>query len=1006
MNEADLSQYIVERLPTAVGVVDKQGTFVFANSALAMLSGYDIAQITGLDIRCLDGLSRPQLSNSLIAVEAKSCWVTQLRRADGVLQGIICSCQPIDWQGQAYQLLLLQQDDSGLGIDNNGARTGQGFCEREAHYRHLVEMLTDAVLVITDGKICFANRMALTMFAASGGTQMLGKSFADLLVVDESPAYRALRSWLFTQPQQGDRQVSFEVPMVACDGRQFLAALHLARIAHDGEAAIQVLCHDISEQKREYEYTLGHRHILEKIVDQNVGIHEVLDQIVALSEHCVPDVIASILLLDESGERLFHVASCGLPADYIAAIDGSRIGPNAGSCGTATYRKERVIVADIATDPLWQDYRDVALSHGLKTCWSYPILDSQENILGALAFYFSCSQSPNGWALHANEGLAHLTATAIVHKRTLTSMRHFESRLSEAQAIAHIGSWEHEIASDRLWWSDEVYRIFALDKNDTRIECYEDFVTRIHPDDREKVDLAYRHSLIKQEGYVVTHRLLLPSNEIRYVEERCRTDYDEQGLPVRSMGTVQDISATYLAEERLSRMSYFDELTGQPNRRLLLDRLAQGIELSARTGRPLSLLYFDLDRFKLINDTLGHSVGDQVLKTIAMRVSDVLRSADTLARMGGDEFSVLLPEISFDNALLVAKKIVRAVAQTISIADQDLVIAASVGIVDYPVDGKDAETLLRHADIAMYRAKASSQSICLFSGEMGSQMALRLNLEQDLARALENDELSLAFQGQFVITPACSEALANGAIDAFPGAVMGCEALLRWQHPLRGWVSPAEFIPLAEEIGLIHQITQWVIKNVCEQAMIWEKMGIRPRRIAINLSAVQLIHRGLAGDILEWITATGAYPSWFEIEVTESAAMHNTDIAGEIIRDLTVAGLSIAIDDFGTGYSSLAYLKRLPASTIKIDRSFVQGLPHDADDIAIVRSTIAMAHALGKAVTAEGIENVDQYAFLCAEGCDYGQGFLLSRPSDATACSLLLQQTLAADGASAGGLSG
>ncbi len=995
MNRAELSQQIVEHLPGAVGVLDEQGRFVFVNAALAAITGYDHDELLGLDIRRLDWSPCPALSQSLTVSDSDGQWVTRLRRADGEAEAVVCAHRHIDWQGRPHHLLTLQIDAllaPCRGFDETACEQHlhQGLREREAHYRHLVEMLTDAVLIVADGRICFANRMALDMFAVQSRQALVGHPFIDLIGGnDDSVARKELLNWLDNRPSS-KQQASVEVPMLTRDGRAFLAALHLAHIEHDGQVAVQVLCHDISEQKREFEYALGHRHILEKIVDQDVGLNEVLDQIVALAEHCVPGVIASILLLDESGECLVHAASCSLPADYVAAIDGARIGPQSGSCGKAVFGGERVIVEDIANDPLWRDYRELALSHDLRACWSQPILDSELQVLGSLAFYFRQPQSPCEWSLHANEGLAHLSATAIVHKRTLESMQRFEARLSEAQAIAHIGSWEHDITTDRLWWSDEVYRIFAHDKNEGKVECYQDFVRHIHPDDREKVALAYRRSLINKEGYEITHRCLLPNDEVRYVEERCRTDYDEQGLPVRSIGTVQDVSASYLAEERLSWLSYFDELTGQPNRRLFLDRLTQGIELSARTGRPLSLLYFDLDRFKLINDTLGHSIGDRVLKTIATRVSQILRSADTLARMGGDEFAVLLPENSFDKALLVAKKIVQSVAQTISIADQDLVMAASIGIVDYPADGKDAETLLRHADIAMYRAKTSGQNICLFSGEMGSQMAQRLNLEQDLARAIENDELSLAFQGQFHITPDCAEALANGATEIWPGSVMGCEALLRWQHPLRGWVSPAEFIPLAEETGLIHQITQWVIGKVCEQAMAWEARGIRPPRIAINLSAVQLIHRGLADDILEWITATGAYPDWFEIEVTESAAMHNTEIASEIIRDLTVAGLSIAIDDFGTGHSSLAYLKRLPASTIKIDRSFVQGLPTDQDDIAIVRSTIAMAHALGKGVTAEGIENADQYAFLCAEGCDYGQGFLLSKPEDAATCSALL----------------
>ncbi len=847
-------------------------------------------------------------------------------------------------------------------------------------------MLSDAVLICVDGRIGFANRAAVAMFSASSFEDLVGRHCDEL--IGDREAYERICAAIHADASAGTSpgpEAARELGLVRLDGRPFLAELRLAQVECDGRRALQILCRDIDERRLEHDYALGQRHILEKVIDDRIGLHEVLDQIVSLAEHCVPGMTASILLLDDSGRRLAHAASSSLPEDYVAAVDGGEIGPRAGSCGTAAFLGERVVVEDIASDPLWTDYRGLALRHGLRACWSQPIFDTEQRVLGTLAYYFPLPKAPDDWAQHTSEGLAHLCSTAILHKRTLDSMRRFESCLAEAQAIAHIGSWELDLVRGRLWWSDEVYRIFGQDPEQA-VECYETFLDCVHPDDRERVDEAYRRSLEEHVPFVTVHRILRRDDgDVRYVEERCRTDYDEDGRAVRSIGTVQDITERHLAEERLSWLSYFDELTGQPNRRLFMDRLVQSIELAARAKRPVSLLYFDLDRFKLINDSLGHSVGDHVLKTVAARVGGILRAADTLARMGGDEFAILLPDDGPDEAIVVARKVARSILKPIEVSDQDLVMNASIGIISYPDDGEDAETLLRHADIAMYRAKTSGQAYCLFSDGMASQVEHRLALEQDLVRAIENNELSLAFQCQYAMQ---SVGQAGSAI----GGISGCEALLRWQHPTKGPISPADFIPLAEETGLIHQITRWVIERACLQALAWDEEGIRPARIAINLSAIQLIHRGLADDILAWTTGLEGRPEWFEIEVTETAAMHNSEVAAEIIQDLTAAGFAIAIDDFGTGHSSLAYLKRLPATTIKIDRSFVQGLPDDPDDVAIVRSTIAMAHALGKSVTAEGIETREQYAFLDREGCDYGQGYLLGRPVEAGECTAALRR--------------
>ncbi len=979
----ELCRSIVEALPSAVVVCDPSGRIVYCNPGMEALTGYDLQALAGADLRLFDWPHCPALSSIPgEAGEDPMTISTRLRGADGGPRVVVVSGRALP-EGRGC-LLVVRSDEAApacLGFEQRVCeqRLHRELCEREVHYRHLVEMLSDAVFISVDGRISFANRAAVTMFSASSFSDLVGRPCHE--IISDHEAFDRIQSSL-DRPSPGNPVRVDELALMRLDGRPFLAEISLTKVEYGGRTALQSLCRDIDGRKLEQDYALGQRHVLEKIVDDQVALDEVLDQIVGLAEYCVQGMTASILLLDDDGRRLVHAAGPRLPGEYVEAVDGVEIGPRVGSCGTAAFIGERVVVEDIASDPLWEGYSELALRHGLRACWSQPIVDSEQRVLGTLAYYFTLPKAPDDWALHTSEGLAHLCSTAILHKRTLESMRRYESRLSEAQAIAHIGSWELDLVDDRLWWSAEVYRIFGRGP-ERRPEGYDDMLSCVHPEDRQKVDEAYRRSVEERQPFQVIHRIRLDGGEVRYVEARCRTDYDPDGRPVRSIGTVQDITERHLAEERLSWLSYFDELTGQPNRRLFMDRLVQSIELSARTGRPVSLLYFDLDRFKLINDSLGHSVGDRVLKTVAARVGRILRAADTLARMGGDEFAILLPDDGVEEALFVARKVIQCILEPIQVAEQDLVMAASIGVISYPSDGGDAETLLRHADIAMYRAKASGQGICIYSGEMATQMEHRLSLEQDLVRALDDDDLSLAFQCQYAMRPR------GGGVA---GAISGCEVLLRWRHPVKGPISPAEFIPMAEETGLIHQITQWVIERACLQAMAWEDEGIRPARIAVNLSAIQLIHRGLAADILSWIAAMGGRPEWFEIEVTETAAMHNSEVAAEIMNDLTEAGLAIAIDDFGTGHSSLAYLKRLPATTIKIDRSFVQGLPDDPDDVAIVRSTIAMAHALGKSVTAEGIETREQYAFLLQEGCDYGQGYLLGRPVDAETCTVFLRE--------------
>ncbi|RMG92787.1 MAG: EAL domain-containing protein [Zetaproteobacteria bacterium] len=448
----------------------------------------------------------------------------------------------------------------------------------------------------------------------------------------------------------------------------------------------------------------------------------------------------------------------------------------------------------------------------------------------------------------------------------------------------------------------------------------------------------------------------------------------------------RDVSDRKKVEAQLKWLSYYDELTSLPNRRLFGDRLKQGIRLAKREGHKLALLYLDLDRFKYINDSLGHGVGDRVLQEVAKRMSMVLREADTAARMGGDEFTVLLPEADADSAILVSERIAEVIRRPIQIDALTLSTDTSIGISIYPDNGEDAESLLRHADTAMYYAKKRGETYYLFSDAMAAQSEKRLKLEQSLGKARSAKEFTLVYQTKHDLDiPGATHEV---PLDEWP--VLGVEALIRWRHPELGLISPSQFIPLAEETGHIRAITEWVLSTACQQALAWEQKGIRPPAIGINLSAIQLAQHGLAHDLLQIIEGHGARPHWFEIEITETAIMQDPEMAGQLMGRLADSGMRIAIDDFGTGYSSLAYLKRFPADWIKIDRSFVEGISSNEEDRAIIRAITAMAHSLGMKVVAEGVETIEQLQVLRSEGCDAAQGYLFNRPFPASAASPFL----------------
>jgi diguanylate cyclase (GGDEF)-like protein len=553
-----------------------------------------------------------------------------------------------------------------------------------------------------------------------------------------------------------------------------------------------------------------------------------------------------------------------------------------------------------------------------------------------------------------------------------------QAHLDEVQRLARLGSWEIDLADGSLVTTEALRAILGLPDGaaepDTGV-----LLERIHPDDRMAlVDLA-RESIERRAGFSLDHRIVKCGGSERIVHTHARVRAAPDGSSVALEGFTQDITERRRAEVQIRYLAYYDPLTGLENRAALKRRLGESLQVAQRMGRMVALLHLDLDHFKRINETFGHDAGDALLCSVADRLVDSVRGSDCVARasesdtgalvsrLGGDEFTILLDGISDpQQAGRVALRVSDCLSRPLRVENEELFVTASIGIAVSPQDGREAEALLRNADSALYHAKENGRAnFQFYSPELNAHALERLQLEARLRRALDGDELRVHYQPR---------------LELRTGRLSGCEALARWQDPERGLVPPGEFIPLAEATGLIARLGERVLDLAMHDARRWLEHTPPDFRLAVNLSPAQLRDESIAETVYRALDDSGLEATRLELEITESALMHNEERASVALEKLRSRGIAISLDDFGTGYSSLSYIKRFQVGTLKIDRSFIQGVDVDSQDTAITAAILSMARDLGLRVVAEGVETEAQRRFLAERGCDEIQGLLVSAP--------------------------
>jgi diguanylate cyclase (GGDEF)-like protein/PAS domain S-box-containing protein len=586
--------------------------------------------------------------------------------------------------------------------------------------------------------------------------------------------------------------------------------------------------------------------------------------------------------------------------------------------------------------------------------------------------------------------LGHRLRYMLRASRAFLDLTKSQASLANAQRIAALGSWDWDLRDDTIVWSEETFRICGLNPGQT-IAGRRAFLQIVHPEDVAQVEHHLSMPTKVDEWSGLDHRIVLPDGSERVVHTQGVPAFDDSGKIIRISGTLQDITERRRAEEEIRRLAFYDTLTGLPNLEWFKEMFNRAeARVRRNDGQQMAFLCIDLDRFKRVNDTLGHSFGDLLLKAVAGRLQGCVRRSDALAlqakssvaadlvRLGGDEFTVLLDDFdTAQGAVALALRVMESMAEPFSIGEQELAVSVSVGIAVYPNDGTTFESLLKNASSALYYAKEQGRNnFQFYTHSMNATAREKLDLENRLRKALERGELALHYQPK---------------VDLNTGHIFGVEALMRWREPELGAISPARFIPVAEETGLIVPIGEWALRTACAQTKAWQLAGYSGLSVAVNLSARQFRKENAPLVIRNALAESGLAPEHLELELTESLLMHDDTAIIAALVEMKTIGVTLSLDDFGTGYSSLSYLRRFPIDIVKIDQAFTRDLELNTDAAALTRAIIAMARSLAMKTVAEGVETEGQLEFLRDNNCDAMQGYYFSRPLPANELTALLQ---------------
>jgi len=846
---------------------------------------------------------------------------------------------------------------------------------------------------------------------------------------------------------------------------------------------------------------LGQNQILEQIA-LGVPLDETLDALLRFLEEDAPGMSCSVDLVDPDGAHLRHAAAPSLPPEYASALDGSAIGPHAGSSGTAAYLGLPVIVSDIETDPLWDDYRDLARPHGLRACWSTPIMNAKGGVLGTFSMYARKAAEPepihqrllevarhvasiaigkdrrekellaltsalrervkelnvhrqvaqellvdrplgqdlfdaivrvlpSGWqypelcrariaygawvaespgfvdtpdelahTFVTSEGLGTITIVyleeaAIRHKHkpsqslflaeereliaglaeTITvylNRRHAEAALEESEERYRLlnlatndAVWDWDLRNGSLWWNDGVEHLFGYPKKNVP-SVLSWWTDRLHPDDRDRVygSLLTAAGDLSRNTWIEEYRFQRQDGHYSYIQDRGYVMRDARGAAVRMLGMMEDITERKRAEAKIRDLAFREPVTRLPNRAALQQRIAQAIDDAARRGERLALLLLNVNCFRDVNDCLGHQNGDAFLQRVAERLEKTVGLSGEVASLGGDEFGILLPRIDGRvDVEATVQEIHESLASPIPVYQIPIQIDATLGVALYPDHAITGELLWQHADIALRTAKEKFETHVFYNARIDHYDPARLILLGELRTAIEEGQLLLHYQPK---------------IDLASGRTVGVEALVRWQHPTRGLLFPDSFLPLAERSGLINPLTTAVLGAAVQQGVSFLNEGLA-LDLAVNLSARNLHENGFSRRLLDTVQASGFPISRLTLEITETAIMADPVRAKTVLTELHRAGIHLSMDDFGIGQSSLSYLKELPLTKMKIDKSFVMDFTRPRN-VAVVRSAIDLARNMGLQATAEGVEDEATYVALRELGCELGQGYFFSKP--------------------------